>query len=59
MTEKNGAFQRNGKKGDIDWYHYLTTILLLILIPFSIEYQIDRLDTIIQEDKAPSHTSHH
>src|SRR2546421_7602989 len=59
MTEKNGAFQRNGKKGGIDWYRYLTTILLPILIPFGIECQIDRPDSIIQEDKAPSHTSHH
>jgi len=59
MTEKNGAFQRNGKKGGIDWYRYLTTILLPILIPFGIECQIDRPDTIIQEDKAPSHASLH
>ena len=32
MTEENGAFQRNGEKGGIDWYRYLTTILLPILI---------------------------
>jgi len=59
MTEGNGAFQRNGEKGGIDWYRYLTTILLPILIPFGLECQIDRLDTIIQEDKAPAHASHH
>ncbi len=59
MTKENGAFQRNGKNGGIDWYRYLTTILLHILIPFGVECQIDRPDTIIQEDKAPSHKSHH
>jgi hypothetical protein len=38
MTEKNSAFQRNASgKGGIDWYRYLTTILLSILIPFVIE----------------------
>jgi hypothetical protein len=58
MTENNGAFQRNGK-GGIDWYRYLTTILLPILIHFGMECQIDRSDTIIQEDKAPAHASHH
>jgi len=59
MTEENSAFQRNSKKGGINWYRYLTTILLPILIPFGVECQIDRPDTIIQEDKAPAHASHH
>jgi len=59
MTEGNSTFQRNDKKDGIDWYHYLTTILLPILIPFGVECQIDHPDTIIQEDKAPAHTLHH
>jgi hypothetical protein len=59
FTEENGAFKRNSKKGGIDWYRYLTKILLPKLIPFAIECQIDRPGTIIQEDKAPAHTSKH
>jgi hypothetical protein len=57
MTEKNGTVQRKAKKGGIDWYQYLTKCLLPILIPFAVECQIDRPDTIIQEDKAPAHAS--
>ena len=34
-------------------------ILLPILIPFGVECQINRPDTIIQEDKAPAYASHH
>jgi hypothetical protein len=59
LTEDTGAFQRNSKKGGIDWYRYLTNILLPKLIPFAIKCQIDRLDTIVQEDKATPHTSKH
>ena len=47
FTEENGAFKRNLKKGGIDWYRYLTKILLPILIPFAIKCQIDCPDTII------------
>jgi len=46
----------NSKKGGINWYHYFTKILLLILILFTIKYQINCLDIIIQEDKAPAHS---
>jgi len=60
ITVNNGAFQRNANgKGGIDWYRYLTTILLPILIPFGVECQIDHSDTNIEEDKAPAHASHH
>jgi hypothetical protein len=59
MTEENGAIKRAAKKGGINWYQYLTKCLLPILIPFAIECQINRLDTIIQEDKAPAHSSKH
>ena len=47
INEENGAFKRNSKKGGINWYCYLTKILLLILIPFAIKCQINRLDTLI------------
>ena len=59
MTEENGAIKRTAKKGGIDWYQYLTKCLLPILIPFAIKCQINRPDTIIQEDKAPAHSSKH
>lgn len=59
MIEANGAFKRTSEKGGIDWYRYLMMILLPILIPFGVECQIDRPDTIIQEDKALSHASHY
>ena len=59
MTEENGAIKRTAKNGGIDWYRYLTKCLLPILIPFAIECQIDRPKTIIQEDKAPAHSSKH
>jgi len=59
MNKENGAFERNSKKGGIDWYRYLTKILLPILIPFAIKCQINCPDTLIQEDKAPAHSLKH
>ncbi|EDN03565.1 predicted protein [Histoplasma mississippiense (nom. inval.)] len=44
-----------GKGSGIDWYRYQVQILLQKLFPFAKECQIDRLNTIVQEDKAPSH----
>jgi hypothetical protein len=53
MTENNGTFQSD--KGGIDWYHYLTTILLPIsFILVVMECRIGRPDIIIREDKAPA-----
>ena len=47
MTEENGAIKRTAKNNSINWYCYLTKCLLLILIPFVIECQINHLNTII------------
>jgi hypothetical protein len=46
---------RDGK-GGIDWYRYQTKVLILKLIPFAKECQVARPKTIVQEDKAPSHS---
>ena len=46
-------------KGGIDWYRYQKIILLPKLLPFAKEYMKDHPDTIVQEDKAPSHASKH
>ena len=56
FTEKTGKLTRSGK-GGIDWYRYQQKILLAKLIPFAKSCQIDRPNTIVQEDKAPSHAS--
>ncbi|OCK87070.1 uncharacterized protein K441DRAFT_596095, partial [Cenococcum geophilum 1.58] len=37
INKENRAFKRNSKKGGINWYRYLTKILLPILIPFAIK----------------------
>ena len=37
IIEANSAFKRTSEKGGIDWYRYLTTILLPILISFSVK----------------------
>jgi len=53
-NEKNGKLTR--RKGDgIDWYRYQTVILLTKLFPFAKECQKDHPNTVVQEDKAPSH----
>jgi hypothetical protein len=49
------ALVREAKKGGIDWYRYQKLILIPKLIPFAKEYMVDRPDTMVQEDKAPSH----
>ena len=46
-------------KGGIDWYRYQKVILLPKLLPFAKECMKDRPGTIVQEDKAPCHTSKH
>jgi transposase len=59
FNEANGALVRKGKAGGIDWYRYGKLILLDKLLPFAKECQKERPETIIQEDKAPSHMSRH
>jgi hypothetical protein len=50
----NGKLSR-GKGGGIDWYRYQINILIPKLFPFAKECQIDRPNTVVQEDKAPAH----
>ena len=56
--EKHGKVARKGR-GGIDWYRYQKTILLPKLLPFAKECIKDRPDTVVQEDRAPSHASKH
>jgi hypothetical protein len=55
FNAKTGKLKR-GSKGGIDWYLYQKKILLPKLIPFAKECLVDRPGTLVQEDKAPSHT---
>ena len=43
--------------GGINWWRYQQTILIPLLIPFAVEYIMERPGTLIQEDKAASHAS--
>jgi hypothetical protein len=54
-TKATGAIVREKGKGGIDWYRYQKEILIPKLIPFAKECLKDMLDTLVQEDKAPSH----
>ena len=56
-TTATGAFIRQKGKGGIDWYRYQKEILKAKLIPFAKRCLISRPGTIVQEDKAPSHSS--
>jgi transposase len=56
-SKKNGAIVRAKGKGGIDWYRYQQEILIPKLIPFAKECLKERPDTLVQEDKAPSHDS--
>jgi transposase len=56
-TKENGAIVRTKGKGGIDWYRYQKEVLIPKLIPFAEECMKDRPDTLVQEDKAPSHAS--
>jgi transposase len=51
---KHGKLVRQGGKG-IDWWRYQACVLIPKLIPFAKDCQKDRPNTIVQEDKAPSH----
>jgi transposase len=59
FNEKNGKLSRSkNRKGGIDWYAYQTKVLIPLLLPFAQECAVDRPGTIVQEDKAPSHSHH-
>jgi len=49
---------REGKKGGIDWWRYRIKILIPRLLPFAKEYEKERPNTVVQEDRAPSHKHH-
>ena len=56
--KSHGKIVRDAK-GGIDWYRYQKKILLPKLIPFAEKCKMERPNTIVQEDKAPSHASKH
>jgi len=51
---KHGKLAR-GKGSGIDWWRYQSKILIPKLLPFAEECKKERPQTIVQEDKAPSH----
>ena len=57
-NKAHGKMERD-RKGKIDWYRYQIHILIPKLIPFALHCMINRPDTLIQEDKAPSHACKH
>jgi transposase len=54
-TKETGKLTRDGGSG-IDWWRYQTQILVPKLLPFAKECQKERPGTLVQEDKAPSHS---
>jgi len=54
FTTLYGAFTRSDG-GRIDWWRYLTNILILKLLPFTQSLTCLNLNTIMQEDKAISY----
>jgi hypothetical protein len=55
--KETGKLTRGEGKG-IDWWRYQQTILLPKMLPFAKECLRERPDTVVQEDKAPSHAHH-
>lgn len=55
FTKDTGKVTREGQKGVIDWYRYQKKILIPKLLPFAKECMVDRPNTVVQEDNAPSH----
>src|SRR5437588_5918809 len=56
FAKEHGAFKRSGG-GGIDWWRYLTCVLIPKLIPFAQSLSCLESETVVQEDKAPSHTA--
>jgi len=54
FSKKTGKLVR-GEGTGIDWWRYQKEVLIPKLIPFAKECMKDRPNTIVQEDKAPSH----
>jgi hypothetical protein len=57
FNKANGKMVRENKKGGIDWWRYQTKILIPKLLPFAKRCKLSRPNTVVQEDKAPSHAS--
>lgn len=57
-NKKNGKLERDAR-GGIDWYRYQKEVLVPKLIPFAKECMIQRPNTIVLEDGAPSHRHHY
>jgi hypothetical protein len=57
-TAKRGAMKRTGKAGGIDAIRYRREVLRPKLIPFAKQCQIERPNTVVQEDNCSSHASH-
>lgn len=55
FNQKTGKLSR-GRKSRINQYRYQKTILLPKLIPFAKECIVNRLNTLVQEDKAPTYS---
>jgi transposase len=55
-NKKSGKLVRDDQKGGIDWWRYQSEILIPKLLPFAKACLIDRPETLVQEDKAPSHS---
>jgi hypothetical protein len=55
--ENIGAYVLKDGKGGINWYQYQKVILEPLLLPFTKECLKERLGMLVQEDRAPSHSS--
>jgi transposase len=53
-NKTNGKLDRS-KKGGIDWWRYQNEVLKPKLLPFAKYCQIERKETLVMEDGAPSH----
>lgn len=62
FNQKTGEYVRSVTRDGIDWWRYCTIVLDSLLLPFAKECKIKQEEkgkppTIVQEDKAPSHSS--
>jgi hypothetical protein len=55
--ENTGAYILKEGKGGINWYRYQEVILKPLLLPFGKECLKERPGTLVQEDRALSHSS--
>jgi hypothetical protein len=56
FTKKTGKLVRDGKRGGIDWYHYLHKVVVPKLYPFFCRCKDLRPNTLVQKDGAEPHT---